>query len=326
MEMRLPVIACSALLLLLGGCGGGGQGAAPGMSGPAAVCVDPQTQSGVLDILYQNLPAASGDVFGEAVQWVRQSRPLTLSMVTFEGQNAQTNEITCRGSLGANNTNASTVLTYSRKQAADGQGYVYEIADTSGGIQVLTAAVVARQQARNNEAAARQEAANTFAERTPTPPPPLPVPATDTTANPGSNSANSASTPRFADYAVARTFYGEHAQPDLSDPERWGFRTRLREAAAREPNFAGNWVLTTWGCGTSCLTGAVVNPESGQVVWLPGSVCCAANTDADFNPIEARPGSRLLVMSGVLNESGPDAARFYAFDGQSFNLVQSVLR
>jgi len=82
--------------------------------------------------------------------------------------------------------------------------------------------------------------------------------------------------PQFLEYPAEAAEVGRRAPADLSSPEAWMFRTRLRNAAKQEPNFAGQHVLASWGCGSTCVTGAAVNLATGQVTFLPGSVCCWA--------------------------------------------------
>jgi hypothetical protein len=43
------------------------------------------------------------------------------------------------------------------------------------------------------------------------------------------------------------------------------YRTKLREGAARGPNFAGRYTVVTWGCGTGCQILAVVDARTGQL-------------------------------------------------------------
>jgi hypothetical protein len=43
------------------------------------------------------------------------------------------------------------------------------------------------------------------------------------------------------------------------------YRTKLREGAARGPNFAGRFTAVTWGCGTSCQILAVVDARTGRL-------------------------------------------------------------
>jgi hypothetical protein len=76
--------------------------------------------------------------------------------------------------------------------------------------------------------------------------------------------------PRFEDYPASRTFQGEPAAVDLqSNPKAWTFRTRLREGAKEEPNFASHFTIVRWGCSTSCHQFAIVDAETGGVSFGP---------------------------------------------------------
>jgi hypothetical protein len=73
--------------------------------------------------------------------------------------------------------------------------------------------------------------------------------------------------PRFEDYPVASVFRGVPAVVDLdSHPGARDFRTRLRAGAAEGPNFAGHYVVVSWGCGTDCQNNAIVDVASGKVI------------------------------------------------------------
>ena len=129
--------------------------------------------------------------------------------------------------------------------------------------------------------------------------------------------------PQFKDYPATEKFTGRNAPVIIGKNERM-FRTRLREAAKEKPNFAGRYILTSWGCGTSCLMGAVIDAKTGKVYWWNFTVCCWENTDEDFNPIEFRLNSRLLVFSGLRNEGGATGAHFYKFENGRFVFIKTV--
>ena len=62
---------------------------------------------------------------------------------------------------------------------------------------------------------------------------------------------------------------GPSAAVKLVSPEELLFRTSLREAAKQPPNFAGHFRFVSWGCGTNCLGGAVINLKTGEVAQPP---------------------------------------------------------
>jgi len=133
--------------------------------------------------------------------------------------------------------------------------------------------------------------------------------------------------PRFKDFPAGEIYKGPTASLVLTRADQ-SFKTRLRSAAkSQKPNFAGHYILTTWGCGAECVMGAVIDAQTGRVYWWNFSICCwGTNVDEKFNPIEFRPDSRLIVFSGLRNEKdGDDGAHFYRFDDNGrFVHIRSV--
>jgi hypothetical protein len=133
--------------------------------------------------------------------------------------------------------------------------------------------------------------------------------------------------PRFMDYPVSESFSGKTAPLVLSREARM-YRTCLNEAARQKPNFAGHFIVTTWGCGTECIMGAIIDSAKGRVFMLPTTLCCwGANVDEKFNPVEFKANSKLIILSGARNEKEGDAAtRFYKFENNRLVLVRSIPR
>lgn len=124
----------------------------------------------------------------------------------------------------------------------------------------------------------------------------------------------SATRPKFADYPVTKIYRGAPAKPILSKEQR-GFRTRIREGAKAEVQFAGHYTVVGIGCGTSCSFFYVVDSISGKVFngfqvtdplrWLD------EHESADIKRIEFHPNSRLLKVNGCFGEDGD--CGFYDF-------------
>lgn len=133
--------------------------------------------------------------------------------------------------------------------------------------------------------------------------------------------------PQFKDYTVTEAYIGKTAPLALTSDDRM-FSTRLREASKEKPNFAGRYILTAWGCGTSCLMGAVIDAKTGKVYWWHFSICCwGSEVDDNFQPIEFRLNSKLIVFSGARNEKdGDNGAHFYKFENGRFVHLRSVLK
>ena len=141
----------------------------------------------------------------------------------------------------------------------------------------------------------------------------------------GFQHADAADVPQFSQYKAESTYSGPAAKPILDTPSKRMFRTRINDGVrGRQPNFAGEWIIVTWGCGASCTAGAIVNARTGDVVDIPFSICCAMAVHEGFDTIEARPDSRLIIFAGFLNEEEPMAAHFFEFTGRDFRRVATV--
>lgn len=122
--------------------------------------------------------------------------------------------------------------------------------------------------------------------------------------------------PTFGQFPVAGHFAGHPAPLRLRHQQDREFRTELASAANGPVNFAGHYIVAEIGCGASCLLAAVIDATSGEVEWLPFSLCCwGLDVTA---PISYRKDSDLLVLNGLRNESGKAATYFYRYTRQGF--------
>ncbi|MFC0819544.1 hypothetical protein [Moraxella marmotae] len=66
----------------------------------------------------------------------------------------------------------------------------------------------------------------------------------------------------------AKIYQGKKAALQLGDWKM--FRTRLRETHKDgQIDFAGNYMVSIWGCGAGCVTGAMIDKRTGKVYGLP---------------------------------------------------------
>ncbi|WP_111858078.1 hypothetical protein [Acinetobacter sp. CFCC 10889] len=128
--------------------------------------------------------------------------------------------------------------------------------------------------------------------------------------------------PQFTDYPV-KLYTGKTAQLDMSDPDARMFRTRLREALKEKPDFAGEYVITMWGCGASCRVYSFVNKRTGKL--LAGGF---GGEESQEDVIDSRANSRLLVTQEEnMNENWEVESlttRFYLFENNKFKLLKTV--
>lgn len=139
-----------------------------------------------------------------------------------------------------------------------------------------------------------------------------------------SSAAETAGTLQFKDYPSVAIYSGSRAEPDITGSEM--FRTRIRWTKRDPVNFAGEYVLSTWGCGLQCVMGVAVNARTGKVVSLPGSICCWKGNYSigELGQVIFRENSRLLVLGGLINEQGIHGAHFYELRNDEFVYIKTI--
>jgi hypothetical protein len=105
----------------------------------------------------------------------------------------------------------------------------------------------------------------------------------------GQPTARQPANPKFEDYPIVKKYSGRPGKVDLgSDPRAKEFRTMLRRGIHKGANFAGEFTVVEWGCGTQCQTYGILNTRTGRVVgWREVNYCGA----------QFRIDSRLLVFN-----------------------------
>lgn len=129
-------------------------------------------------------------------------------------------------------------------------------------------------------------------------------------------SAQALAGPRFEEFP-APAYTGQQVGVQLQGAKSREYSSALRAASHQPVNFAGRYILATWGCGASCVMGAAIDAKTGSVIWLPFTVCC---WDLKITaPLEYRPDSHLLIVHGSLDEKGAGTGiHYYDFDGRRF--------
>ena len=124
----------------------------------------------------------------------------------------------------------------------------------------------------------------------------------------------SESFPEFSDYPVSK-FTDKAVPVELTTEQEQMFRTRLTDASKQPIDFAGEHVLAYWGCGASCTVAAAVSVKTGQVAFFPGTICC---NQSDFNKLDYKLESNLLIVTGYINEDGVYGRHYYVLRDNDF--------
>lgn len=145
--------------------------------------------------------------------------------------------------------------------------------------------------------------------------------------------------PRLEDYP-AKPYAGPNAAPDVRGHARSRmYRTQLRGWATEKPNFAGHYILATWGCGTGCtqiavidaLTGKIFHPvgaRTNSIVGVHDELLVDAGSSmrrADFGALRYSADSRLLVLIGTPEERAENRGiSYFVWENGSLKRVRLV--
>jgi hypothetical protein len=121
----------------------------------------------------------------------------------------------------------------------------------------------------------------------------------------------------FGDYSVPVQFHGKPAEPLHNTSNSKAFRTKIRQAVTKGPNFADHYILALWGCGTGCVMFSIVDAMDGRVYDSPFTISWV--DEADEGVRYAR-NSRAIHIVGSLNEGNNSADRWYVWDGRELKL------
>lgn len=107
----------------------------------------------------------------------------------------------------------------------------------------------------------------------------------------------------FEDYP-AKIYKGPLADPDFStDPDAKRFITRITKGCEEGINFAGHYTLITWGCGSPCQSGVVVDRKTGAIYGGYGTALGA----------EFKTDSRLLIRNVGAIDTATQLIRLCAY-------------
>lgn len=108
---------------------------------------------------------------------------------------------------------------------------------------------------------------------------------------------------------------------DKTSFEEWSnFKTVITEGSKKEVNYGGRFILISWGCGTECMTGAVIDASTGVIYGLP---------TAEWG-YEYKKESLLLIVNPPSDDDGeygrPDYAypAYYVWSGSGFELLHDT--
>ncbi len=147
--------------------------------------------------------------------------------------------------------------------------------------------------------------------------------------------------PPFSDYKVPMPAGIDIPHVDVRSGDAKRFRSALRDAAKSGPNFAANYTIASWGCGTGCLNWAVIDAKTGKVTFdktmsvLDNNrvdfgreaemdrFAAGENATFVFGTLLFRRDSELLITLGAPNEDQRrDGVAYYRWTGSKFEKLK----
>ncbi len=117
------------------------------------------------------------------------------------------------------------------------------------------------------------------------------------------------------------------------EPDSTTYKDKLNESLQNGVNFAGHFVLSTWGCGTDCQSSAIIDAQTGNVLFPTqiGVTSFGAGGLKDKQPLQYQSDSRLLIINGypTTGDSGKDVragAWYYEWTGTELKFIKFVAR
>ncbi|MEB3753344.1 hypothetical protein I2F62_03120 [Acinetobacter sp. MD2(2019)] len=130
--------------------------------------------------------------------------------------------------------------------------------------------------------------------------------------------------PQFSQFPV-KVYNGSTAALDLTDPNARMFRTRLSDALKTPVNFAGEYVVTMWGCGAMCRSYTFVSKRTGKLL---EEVFGGEGNQEDV--IDAKANSKLLVTAQDVHDFENNGrlvktiVRFYILEKGHLKLIKKI--
>ena len=121
----------------------------------------------------------------------------------------------------------------------------------------------------------------------------------------------------FDRYPVKHVYAGKPAAPKLITPTEREFQTVLRKGAAKGTNFAGHYAVVEWGCGSNCISFAVIDALTGTVYEHNPPV-----NDEYPCGLTYKPESTLFVVSKGSTANGDCKPHLYNWNGSEFLPIQ----
>lgn len=124
----------------------------------------------------------------------------------------------------------------------------------------------------------------------------------------------------FEQYSVEINNATLSKRPVLSTKLAKQYKTVITNAMPEPVNFAGQYRVVTWGCGTDCRGFAIINKVSGVTYTLPDVEFVAGVMGNEEARLQFKADSRLFIITGSKNDEN-EGKFYYLWSGKELKLL-----
>ena len=139
-----------------------------------------------------------------------------------------------------------------------------------------------------------------------------------------SASAQEKPLPKFGDYPVRTIYKGKHAKPRIFGDLKRYYESSYTSAIEGGVTFAGEYAIAKRPCGSTCVMPDIVSVKTGKVVEVPFTISGWREYHDDFDPVEVKSDSRLIVFLGARNEKLPLGLHYYVLEKGKLKFLRTV--
>jgi hypothetical protein len=130
--------------------------------------------------------------------------------------------------------------------------------------------------------------------------------------------------PKFKDYPVKTIYKGKGAAPKIYGETKRYYESSYTSAIRDGVTFAGEYAIAIRPCGTTCQMPDIVSVKTGKVINIPFSISGWREYHDNFEPVEVKPDSRLIVFLGARNEKLPLGYHYYVLENGKLKFLRTV--
>ena len=130
--------------------------------------------------------------------------------------------------------------------------------------------------------------------------------------------------PTFGDFRTPEIFKGQAAKPVLRTARQKRFATQIRRQATLPANFGGHYKIAQWGCGSQCVSIAIVDLKTGGVYNGPFLILgygIPYKYEGGDDELQYEPSSRLLIARGCPEDKNC-GTYYYEWKDDHFNQIR----